>query len=145
MSTKRELILANLITTLEGITTGEGYSMTVRKVSRQFQMPDQVNDFPWLYVYSEDERLTHEPDFEERSIWTVGILGYIKLQQSLKSTEMEKLIGDVKKVVMVDTTRGGNCTSTVVDSIVNLTGEPSPFGIFAVLLQIVYHYDVLSP
>jgi hypothetical protein len=144
MSTKRELILANLETTLEGITTGNGYSVTVQDVSRTMVHWEKVAEFPVLYVVSGDERIKHHPGLQERAVWEVGIVGYVKSEDQ-KSQEVENLVGDVKKIVMVDTTRGGNAVACTVEAVRDINMVLSPYGIFEVELSIIYHYEVSSP
>ena len=144
MATKRELILQDLISTLQSITTANGYALNVQNVDRHIEHWEKVAEFPALFVVSGDERIEHKPGLTERANWSVGIVGYVKSEDQ-KSQEVEKLIGDVKKAVMVDTTRGGNATATTVDEIRDLSVVLSPYGIFEMDLTIIYHYEVSSP
>ena len=136
MSTKRELILANLKTALEGITTGNGYSVTVQEVSRTMKHWEKVSEFPVLYVVAGDERIAHHPGLQERAVWEVGIVGYVKSEDE-KSEEVEKLVGDIKKIVMVDTTRGGHAVACTVEAVRDINVVLSPYGVFEVELAIV--------
>lgn len=144
MSTKRELILTNLKTALEGITTGNGYSVTVQDVSRTLVHWEKVAEFPDLYIIAGKEKITHLPGHYERCVWAIGIVGYVK-SETEKSELVEGLIGDVKKIVVVDGTRGGNATSTLVDEADDVSIMLSPYGIFEIELSIVYHYEASSP
>lgn len=144
MATTREYILQDLVTTLAGVRVASGYESDVQAVGRTMEHWDKVSEFPALYLFNGDERIEHKPGLMERGIWTVGIVGYVKSEDQ-KSELVEALVGDVKRAVMVDTTRGGYATATTVEAVRDISVVLTPYGIFEMDLQVIYHYSVSTP
>ena len=112
VSYKRETIYANIKTTLDGISTDNGYENDVRQVTRRFKAPDEVKEFPALCVIPSDTPMRHlsTNDFFEGELGFV-IYGYVKEESDQDdsaglSIALEGLIGDTIKALYSDIRRG---------------------------------------
>lgn len=76
---KRNVILENIHTSLESITTAGGYSVTVRLVTRKFFQFDQAPEYPCCVIVAEGSTFRHADTTERvESELRFSILGYIK-------------------------------------------------------------------
>lgn len=104
----RETILATIKTTLEGVTTANGYETNVGAVYRYTGRPPEEVLAP-LYANAPivlvldgaaetNERDIAEPDHE---FWTLRpqLIGIVSADALTPSTTLNKLIGDIKKVI----------------------------------------------
>jgi hypothetical protein len=144
MTTVRDQILDNLVTTLQSIVTPT-YSNTMKIASREIKHWEDVGRFPASYVTGDIEKLSRG-DVKDRinALWTVEILVYVKHRKNL-SDEIESLIGDVRTAIFVDRTRGGLALDTVINNITNMSKWIKPIGIFTAELNILYEYDKGTP
>lgn len=145
MPTKRDQILDNLVAALASITTANSYSTDMRIADREIKHWEDVGRFPASYVTGDVEKLNrYDVNDLITATWTVEILVYVE-HRKLLSTEIEALIGDVRKAVFVDRTRGGNALYTTINSITNVSKWIKPIGIFTMELGILYQYDKGTP
>lgn len=142
MPTKRDQILDNLVTILQGITTDNGYSVDIGEVSREPEHWEDVRRFPACYVMEdiEDPNLSEIETINDCK-WSVGLLAYVKHRTSL-STEIEKFIGDIKKILLLDAneTVSGVAIFLDIDEVRNVSLWQKEIGIFEIDLRIEYRY-----
>jgi hypothetical protein len=145
MPTIRHQILDNVVTTLKKILVARGYALNVVSVSREVEHWEDVSRFPALFVIADDEQPTlTDVTTLIQSDWTVGILGYVKHAKKL-SDELEKIIGDVRKAILVDETRGGLAEWTTIKEIRVISTWLKPIGIFEMDLGIQYRHQEATP
>jgi hypothetical protein len=150
MSTSiRENILANLKTTLEGITIALGYNNTMASIQRWNQRGNSLALVPCIVVNSGQEEKKPEPNPQATCKLAIYLdVWYRQDDDETRPSDqiISSLLADVEKAIMVDPTRGGNAEDT---NILNNTpfetidGQPS-FGV-VVELEIVYKHKLTDP
>jgi len=117
--TVREKILANLKTTLEGLTTGNGYNFdfTAATVQRWSMHGNSTTELPMILVSPGDQSQKPFTNALSQCDMEVLLPAFYKHEPTdsvVTDKRMNQLEGDIKKIVMVDETRGGNALSTQV-------------------------------
>ncbi|MBI5050538.1 MAG: hypothetical protein HZC11_06665 [Nitrospirae bacterium] len=146
METIRERILANIKTTLEGITQGNGYnfdfaSQTVQRWSMHGNTPV---DIPMIIITPGDE--LEEPSVHPFSECTLSIflsVFYINDKNDAVPTDtyLNRLQGDIKKVVLLDHTRGGEAIDTdIVSTSPFVTTEGQHYAGLVIELKVKYRH-----
>lgn len=117
----RELILKNIKTTLEGVTTGNGYANTIASVQRFRQDGQDVSSVPSIMIIEGDDTIEQEgPQAGAYSLVTrtlsVG-LAIVHRQDLATATvtaseAMNSLIADIQKAMQVSYQRGGYALDT---------------------------------
>ncbi len=107
-----ERIVANVITTLQGITVANGYNTTVAAVRRQHSNALQLRTWPACIVVHESadkrsKRLGMAP-----VMLTLTIIMALSTKDTTWPTLLERFIGDVDDALRVDVTRGGDAVVT---------------------------------
>lgn len=144
-TTKRDQILDNIVTTLQGITTANGYEFNMGIVDREVQIVDDTKKFPACYPIASDENPQQsDTDALMNAEWKVGLLIYVKHNTKL-SKECEKVIGGIRKALLVDETRGGLAIWTTIDQIRNISTWLKPIGIYEFDMTIQYRYQKATP
>lgn len=142
----RESILANIETTLNGLTVLAGYNYGVAYVDREYKHWDELSasQFPALFVLDGGEKLEPETGHYVMSEFSPLIVGYIRLDKT-PSEDINKYIQDVRKIMMVDLTRGGYATLTHITDIFVPKPVMKPYGYFEMSLIVKYRYDFTNP
>ena len=115
-ASKRELIMVDLKTVLEGITTGNGYNWDVAKVERMVGEPEYLDDVittfpnPTIYLIEGIEEIEYLPS-QKMNTLTIIIVGCIP---RVSAANINGFIQDVRQAIGLDTQRGGNATSTTI-------------------------------
>ena len=118
MPDHRENILANLVTTLQGITTAAGYSVTVATAERGVRLWNQVpeGERPYLGILPGIGRTVQIAGGQIKVAVPITIVGYLALASDKTEAErgatLNAFIVDVKKALLVDPSRGGNAVAT---------------------------------
>lgn len=116
----REIILANIHTVLNTLMSPNAlYNIVVAKVTRDVKPLDQYtrkSEFPLLQIKAGtqdvDTDLTERTFDEMMHVMFVDIEGAVQAREN-QSTELNRLIEDVVKLLSLDITRGGCATDTV--------------------------------
>lgn len=151
---KRELIIQNLKTTLEGIDGNDPYWTGVRSVKRVNTVPTDLEgeEKPGLLIVLPGEQETNEPKHGYHDVRTikVGIIGIIDVQNNeddYKGRAVNRFMKDVTVAVMADVTRGDfsatetNASMTMKTYQQDLSNLFGDLGIFEMELLIRYHCD----
>ena len=149
--TKADKILDNLVTTLEGITVANGYDQDIGAVSLKYTGLKNVpaTDHPAIFILNMGEDLTPETNEEYMSDFNIW-LACSFMPSTVDGdyiTEYNRLVGDIKKILLVDIKRGN---ATFVDSTILKDVTPisdwsnSPIH-FMVRFIVKYHYPKESP
>ena len=139
----RRNILSNLVTTLQGITTGNGYKTTVTTVEALGKSWGEVKsgERPWIGVIPQRENFEHQPFGQIKIRLTVVLIAHVSgITQSNRSDKLNDLLDDVIAVLNVETTRDNNAIATTVMSAETDEGSPdaSGDGSMVVTVEIAY-------
>lgn len=121
--TVRENIFANLVTTLSAITAANGYDNTIASVQRWDMNGNNKASVPAIIVNSGPEKgddakaynLTH-------CLLEVFVELWVRQNETESATTptdklLNSLLGDIKKALAVDVTRGGIAVDTQITSV----------------------------
>lgn len=147
--TKADQIMDNLITTLQGLTTANGYSQDVGELSKKFPGLKNVTNHPGIFLLNQGEDLepsTNEEYDSDFQIWLACTFMPSALDVDY-TKEYGRWVGDIKKILLQDIKRGN---ATFVDTTlikgVNPLSDWSKFPIhFTIRIVVQYHYDKDSP
>lgn len=121
MATIRSLIVANLKTTLETITTGNGYSTTVDDVY-VWRPPVGISTaVPYLVIAAMSEQKDQQSSPYYSCDLSVAIEAFEELPEDDPLTgwaKIERLLADIEKAVVQAPNRG-QTSNTVVDTIID--------------------------
>lgn len=150
-NSNRKLIL-NYIrdTTLAQITTGNGYNTDVQHIKRGLEEIDKlpVSGFPALYVAKSSEDRSNLTRNQFFSRMQVVIIGYVKNATGTDGLQanMDELIEDVTKAFETDRTLGGSLAKWLeIKNVTTDDGDMLPYGAFAMLVEVVYTTEGITP
>lgn len=148
MTTARTNILANVQTTLEGITVANGYNTDVVTVEGVVRDWGEVNAIlrPWIGFIPQTTTYSYEPGGRIRSVMRLLVFAHLSsASKAAASVALDNLQDDLIAAMNADTTRGENAVmSTLVDAQDDI-GDPDSKdsnGIVTVTMQswdIVYY------
>ncbi len=146
METVRERILADIKTTLEGITQANGYNFdfTPQTVQRWSMHGNTPVDIPMIIITPGDE--TEESSvhpFTECSLSVFLSVFYINDKNDTTPTDiyLNRLQADIKKAVLLDHTRGGEAVDTeIVSTSPFVTTEGQHYAGLVIELKIKYRH-----
>jgi hypothetical protein len=145
----RENILQNIKTTLEGITTVNGYDYTIASVQRWNQKGNISKSVPFIIIHSGPEDKTPQPNPQATCKFSISLAVWTRQDDDATTASDEtlsSLLAGVEKVLMVDPTRGGHAEDTNILSNIpfeTVEGQPS-FGII-VEIEIIYKHLLTDP
>ena len=140
---KREDIAANIITTLDAVTS----PIELKKITREPFEPEQLADpqFPALYISTGDE---------VREDYTLGdtaagkrsgtidyvLVGYVKGTETNLDTKRNQLIEVIEETLDADRTRNGNALNTQVVEVSSDEGTLYPLGGIRIVVRVFYEF-----
>lgn len=149
--TKADQILDNLVTTLQGITIANGYDQDIGRVSLKYtglkNLP--ATDHPAIFILNMGEDLT--PDTSEGYMSDFNIWLACSFQPSTVDgdyiTEYNRLVGDIKKILLVDFRRGNSdfVDRTDLKDVTPISDWSKSPVHFMVRLVVEYHYPKEAP
>ena len=149
MTARREHIMDEIVSTLQSISTGNGYHNTIRSVARYEQFGNDEVDVPFIEVLPVEESYEPSPNPCMTCKLVVDIDVWIRHDKAEfdGSTDayLITLIADVYKALMADTTRGGYAVETKpvgnhpFVSVVN-----NAYSGVAVMVEITYRHSILD-
>jgi hypothetical protein len=110
-SSRRELILQHLETTLRTLTVANGYINTVGTVERGTINPLNLQAYPCALVLPMGDRPEAMASSVNRREYAVTLRLWVRPHTNL-SEALESLITDVQKALMLDPRRGGLAEDT---------------------------------
>lgn len=145
--TVREQILADIVTTVQGITTGNGYEITIPKVVRIPTNAFQSGEYPVASI----QELSQATDDGARIpniahvLMDVGILVWHQDFDKI-SSKLSSIYGSVYKALHVDVTRGNLAidTNVIGDEVFVSEGDQALGGI-QINAQIMYRHLIGDP
>lgn len=141
----KEAALAALKTRLEGITIANGFPIDVKKVTRQFSLPDKfpVTAFPLLILEDDGpETIDHKTGgFADINV-EINVFGYVRSQEEV-STKLNELEAALVKRIYTDQTLGGVVGAVSIEPVKDRSGSVlSPFGFFVRPVKLFYEVDL---
>jgi|1_EtaG_2_1085319.scaffolds.fasta_scaffold45274_2 hypothetical protein len=145
----RETLLTNLVTDLGTISVANSFRTNLgATVSRMLKTTDEMDeeDFPTLFVADGVENITYGTNKEIKSLFNVLIYGYVRYDadaqsSQIASTQLNKLISDVKEIVMNTSLTLWQTAGVVFVRIVKVEtdeGVLDPDAIFSMQIEIEY-------
>lgn len=131
------------------ITTGGGYNFTVGTRKRGMLPIESLpeSSFPVVLVgrASEERQNITVNQFQARM--QVVIIGYVKSDTGLDGLmgEVDDLIEDVSKAIEQDRQLGGLSKWLEIKSVASDDGDTMPYGAFALVVEIVYVTEGVTP
>lgn len=147
--TVRERILANIKTTLEGVTVAGGYNNTLASVQRWKQSGNTFEEVPCVIVAAGPEQENEEPNPNVTCRLTVFLGIWTRQAESdpaASDTVLNSILGDIKKALRVDVTRGGYARDTNIlsnEPFDSIEGQPD-IGLM-VVLEVRYQHLQTDP
>ena len=147
--TVRENILANIKTTLEGITVANGYANTIASVQRWDKRGNALRLVPCIIVNAgqEEKEMSPNPYFTCRlSVYLDVWMRQDDADSTATDTLLSSVLGDIEKALMVNNTRGGYAIDTNIKSNVPFeTVEGQPHAGLTIELEILYQHTQSNP
>lgn len=146
METVRERILANIKTTLEGITIANGYNFdfTAETIQRWSMHGNRLVDLPAVIISLGDEEEKSLPNNFEECVLSVYLdVFFVTEENDAVSTDtyLNRLQGDMKKAILEDHSRGGEAIDTdVLGTTPFETTEGQPYAGIIMELGIRYRH-----
>lgn len=146
METVRERIMANIKTTLEGVTVAGGYNFdfTADTVQRWSMHGNRLADLPAVVISPGDEEEKGQPNpFEECYLIVYLDIFFVNDEGDsiVTDTYLNRLQGDMKKAILLDHTRGGEAIDTdVLGTTPFETTEGQPYAGIIMELGIRYRH-----
>jgi len=146
METVRERMLANIKTTLEGITIANGYSFdfTAETVQRWSMHGNKLVDLPAVIISPGNEEEKSLPNNFEECVLSIYLdVFFVTEENDAVSTDtyLNRLQGDMKKAILQDHTRGGEAIDTdVLGTTPFETTEGQPYAGIIMELGIRYRH-----
>ena len=149
MSTVRENIIADLKTTLEGVSQANGYNNDIASVQRWQQRGNVLRSVPCIVISAGQEDKKPEPN----PLMTCRLSVYLELYIRQNETDLtptdsiiNSLLGDIEKALMVDYTRSGNAKDTNIKSVIPFETQEGQVNAGAVIeLEIIYQHQQTDP
>ncbi len=115
MASKFDNAMADIVSTLRGISEDGGFNTTVALVRERKISFAGAGKFPCLSVVAGRERIKHLPGgFIRRSI-RVLITGFVRPPKGIdKRRAARDLMADAQRALLDDPTRGGSAVMTVI-------------------------------
>lgn len=151
METVRERIIQNIKTTLEGITTTNGYNFdfTPDTVQRWSMHGNKMIDLPLVIISPGDEEEKALPNGFEECYAIVYLDVFFMSEESDPipiGEYLNRLQGDMKKAILQDPTRGGEAIDTdCLGTTPFETTEGQPYAGIIIELAIRYRHLRLDP
>lgn len=127
-TSSKRLAITNLVTTLEGITTGNGYSNTVGSVALEsidWHTARQDYTLPAIGIVMGEVTVEHQPSQCMRCTLPIQLeVVAAGTTKALVYDQLESLIDDIIGAIHVDSSRGDNVTGTYYDG--EQTDESDP-------------------
>lgn len=146
----REDVLADIKSTLEGITTGNGYNHDVAAVVRGEVTPTMFKAFPVITFDDIGESYDRKNNHSLHKELRVAVLGLLRINKHTGDDAVRaaasNLLADIEKALMQDRCRGGNAIDTLLKSNDIESGEAtSPYAFVVLELVVTYRTNLTDP
>lgn len=145
----RDDLVNEIKSTLETITTGNGYNLTVNLVTEDLKdlYEENEDNFPVLYVTDGLEDSEDKDVDAIQNDLNILIIGYVKEPVNDVSTAplLRKLMADVEKCLCADRGRNGIAFQTLITAKSTDEGTLMPFGVMNMNFIIKYNQAYGDP
>lgn len=148
---QRELILQAIEARLQTCRVAAGYRTDVHTVERRVKTPaETVSKRPWLGIATEGEdRVTNTYARTQRKVMNIVVFGYLdagKQQMDIKDKKTNRLVDDLRKLLMADQRMGGTCTMVTIVGEETSEGNAELDATVKIRAEVVYHqaFDQLT-
>ena len=147
----RKRIIDNIVSTIAAQTTGGGYNFSVGQCLRGHKHFNAVPEdlFPAVYVPGADENRKNSAQRTFTSDLLASVVGYVKTADASNTAALEQdldnLIEDITKALMVDVTRGGYAVTTEIGEINTDKGAFTPYASVEMIVRVEYRAAVTAP
>ena len=146
----RELIIKNIKTTLEGITTGAVYNNTAASVQRFRQSGQSQVAFPMVIIREGAETSKDVPLGKITHHLIIDLLLIVVHDESSDARQsdevMNSFLADVQKAMLADRTRGGHAVETNLQGSEPLDVEDAQRDIEQVVsFEVQYRHSATDP
>lgn len=150
-NSNRKRIIDNVVSTIAAITTGGGYNFSIGQCQRGFKHYNAVPEdlFPSVYAAGADEDRKNSAQRTFTSSLMISVVGYVKTTDAANTAALEQdidnLIEDITKALMVDVTRGGYAVTTELGEINTDKGAFTPYASVEIIVHCEYRAAVTAP
>lgn len=138
--TIREKILDNISTVLNAIKTADGYVNTIASVQKWAQQGNDLATIPCIIINAGPENTKDNPGFIVEADFTV-LLDVYQIAATDTDAALNSLLGDVRKALMADYTRGGYASNTKITNVIPFeTEQGNPYAGLIVSVEIKYFF-----
>ena len=141
-----ELILENLITTIEGVRVANGYSVDIYQVKRVRDRGD-FTTYPAVRLWVDKIKKTDEEDAGWQ-ICELRVVAEVWISDTVDPEgAMTEAGADIEKALAVDITRGGNAwdTSVIELDYIYITSNKNLNGVCEMTITITYEHRRNDP
>lgn len=144
----RSAIIADLQTTLAGITIANGYKSNVTTVERVFRDREDARAestaFPWIGFVVGRQTNAYEPGRQIKSTLNTEVIGHVSASTEEGRTDaVADLEDDIIAALGVDTTRGGYAIHTIVDESESDESQPDAVDSSGVAASVILRIRVV--
>jgi len=141
----REDVIQNLVTTLQGVTKTAGYNITINRVERIKMVGLDIREFPTVLVIPADEVKEQSPSDKYTCRLAVTLECWIQEYGDV-SAQVNILLADIEKALMVDHTRGGVAVDTKLLGNSAFYNEVNkPYGGVEIRIEVHYRHKFSDP
>lgn len=145
MSSVREQIIAEIVTTLGAVTVAGGYNNDLSgRVSRRLKHWEEVSEWPQVMIAGGSEGKSSLTTTYAQGDLEIIVRGYEHDAED-PGTKLNALIQDVEKALMADPTRGALANYTTPIRVDTDEGWLTPYGIFEFRFNVTYRYARGAP
>lgn len=147
----RKQIIDHISATIQAITTGGGYNFTIGESRRGYKHFNAAPEdtFPHVYAAGADETRKNSAQRTFTSELFTSLIGYVKTADAANTPALEQdldnLIEDITKALMVDVTRGGIAVTTEIGEITTDKGAFTPYASVELIVRCEYRASVATP
>jgi hypothetical protein len=141
IDSKRELIAADIVDTLSNNTVDATKSITIKKVTREPVIIEDlaVTALPLVFVESANE--TREDFTNSARLGTIEFLLHLYIKGNTRDSDRNSILDTIEQALTADITRNGQAFDTqVVDIDLINSGEAAPYASLAVTVEVRYCY-----
>ena len=135
-------------TTLAVVNDHAGYNFKLKTIKRGLLEKDALNDndFPAVFISKGNEERENITRNQFKSTIRVILIGYVKNSTGVDGVQedLDDLIEDITEAIEVDRTLGGISKWLEVKSIATDDGDLAPFGVCAIIVDVIYATEGIS-
>jgi len=149
-TTVRESIIQNIKTTLEAITIANGYNATIAKVVQWNPNGIGHGTMPMIIIAAGPEPNSENEGYDLQTCrMTVFLDLWIAVDEDATEaadTTLNKHLGDIKKALMTDLTRGGYAVTTHITDVEPFdVVEGQPYAGLIITAEVHYRHAISNP